>query len=363
MTARERVRAVLSGGVPDRVPYHDWYWASTVERWRREGMPRDTTPEEYFGCDICVIGQGAGWLTSSPQFDDSLQLPVQVLEETERHRLFVDENGATRKHMRDGSESAYAWIDFTIKNRDDWERMKPRAAFGPSRIPEGVLAPYEEGRRAEKFVAFLIHGCFHPAWQKVGMENLLVWMHEDPELVTDLFATQVRLVTDIYEAAKSMGMEFDGAWVLDDLGYRTAPLVSPAMYRELVMPHHARLCERFAEDGLKTILHSDGHVVPLIPAFLDAGFGALHPLEAKAGCDVRELKPEYGDRLALFGNIDARKLAGSREEIEEEVRSKVAAGKVGNGYLFHTDHSVPPDVSLENYRFAMEVLERCGGYE
>ncbi len=147
MTARERVRTVLAGGVPDRVPYHDWYWASTVARWRHEGMPIDTSPEEYFGCDICVIGQGAGWLRSAPKFDDSLQLPSRVLEETERHRLFVDQNGATRKHMRDGSESAYAWIDFTIKNRGDWERMKSRMAFGPSRIPEGAMRYGAVGRR------------------------------------------------------------------------------------------------------------------------------------------------------------------------------------------------------------------------
>ena len=51
MTSKERVRTVLEGGVPDRVPYHDDFWATTVQRWRGEGLPSDVTPGEHFGCD------------------------------------------------------------------------------------------------------------------------------------------------------------------------------------------------------------------------------------------------------------------------------------------------------------------------
>ncbi len=84
------------------------------------------------------------------------------------------------------------------------------------------------------------------------------------------------------------------------------------------------------------------------------------PLEAKASLDVLDLKPKYGDRLALFGNIDVRALAGTREEIEEEVRKKVGFGREHGGYIWHSDHSVPNDVSFENYCFALELLQKYG---
>jgi uroporphyrinogen decarboxylase len=222
---------------------------------------------------------------------------------------------------------------------------------------------YRSARAGEKFIAYSVHAPFHPTWHKIGMENMMVWMHEDPDFVVDMFATHTQLVIDLYEGIRELGVEYDAAWFSDDLGYRNAPLISPAMYRELVMPHHRRLCDRFAADGLKTILHSDGNVGPLIPHFLEAGFAALHPLEAKAGLDVRELKPRYGDRLVLFGNIDVRKLAGSREAIEEELRAKVTVAKEGGGYIYHSDHSVPNDVSFENYRFAVEMLKKYGRYD
>lgn len=48
---------------------------------------------------------------------------------------------------------------------------------------------------------------------------------------------------------------------------------------------------------------------------------------------------------------------GTKDEIREEVTSKVNAAKQGGGYMYHIDHSVPPTVSLENYRFLMSTLK------
>ena len=362
MDARERVTTVLNGGVPDRVPFHDNYWQATVARWRREGLPEDVDPGDYFDCDIAQIGGSMKWNDSRAGFDDTLQLPPVTIAQTARKRTLVDANGATRREMSELDDWTPSWLDFSIKGRDDWRRLRDRAEYNPTRVAEGTLDAYRAARDRGKFCAYFIHGCFHPTWHKVGMEQLFYWLRDDPELVTDMFAAHTRLVIDLYEATKAMGVEYDGAWLLDDLGYTNGPMISPEMYRELVMPFHKQACDHFARDGLRTILHSDGDVRPLIPLFLEAGFAALHPLEAKAGLDVADLKATYGDRLTLFGNIDVRKLAGTREEVEEEVRSKIAAAGEGGGYIFHSDHSVPSDVSFENYSLAADLVRVVGWY-
>jgi uroporphyrinogen decarboxylase len=110
------------------------------------------------------------------------------------------------------------------------------------------------------------------------------------------------------------------------------------------------------------MLHSDGHVTPLIPHFLAAGFAALHPLEVKAGLDVADLKARYGEQLVLFGNIDARALSGTRAEIEAEIAAKIPAAMERGGYIYHSDHSVPSSVSFENYAFAIELVKKYGAY-
>jgi uroporphyrinogen decarboxylase len=163
-------------------------------------------------------------------------------------------------------------------------------------------------------------------------------------------------VTEIYEGFLEKGLTFDAAALADDLGYQASPLISPELYREVVMPHHKMLCDYFADRGLATMFHSDGNIAPLIPSFLEAGFRSLNPLEVKAGLDLRPLKKQYGDRLVLYGNIDVRKLSGSLEMIEEEILPKLQAVGDSGGYIFHSDHSVPNNVSLKNYRHALSLV-------
>ena len=206
------------------------------------------------------------------------------------------------------------------------------------------------------------HICFHPIWHWVGQETELVWMVESPELVNDMFDRFVQLVINNYEGFKANGIVFDGVFMADDMGYKNGTMFSPAMYRELVMPHHKRLCDHLAADGLSTTLHSDGDIRALIPMVIEAGFKGLHPLEAKAGIHIGDIKKEYGDRLVLHGNIDVRKLAGSRSDVEQEIRDKVTAGKTSGGYIYHSDHSVPDDVPWENYVYAVELLLAHGRY-
>lgn len=92
------------------------------------------------------------------------------------------------------------------------------------------------------------------------------------------------------------------------------------------------------------------------------GYDCVQPLEAKAGMDVRQLAPKYGRQISFFGNIDMTvAIRGDRAELEHEVRSKLAA-MPDHGYAYHSDHSVPPQVSWATYQFIIELLDRYGNY-
>ncbi len=89
MDSRERVARALSGRDHDRVPYQDVFWKSTIQRWRREGLPADVDLAEYFDCEIARIGG-----------DYSLQFPKRMLEETPRYRIYVDADGPIPRDYR-----------------------------------------------------------------------------------------------------------------------------------------------------------------------------------------------------------------------------------------------------------------------
>ncbi len=48
--------------------------------------------------------------------------------------------------------------------------------------------------------------------------------------------------------------------------------------------------------------------------------------------------------------------------IEKEIREKVSAAKVGGGYIYHSDHSIPNTVSFKNYQRVIELVRRYGKY-
>jgi len=111
------------------------------------------------------------------------------------------------------------------------------------------------------------------------------------------------------------------------------------------------------------IFHTDGDVRKVMDDYLDAGFDALQPMEAKASMDVREMAPTYGDRLTLGGNMDVMIYAfGTDEEIREEIRSKMEAGKATKRYIFHSDHSIPPQVSWERYEKILGYYREFAAY-
>ena len=103
-----------------------------------------------------------------------------------------------------------------------------------------------------------------------------------------------------------------------------------------------------------------GDVRELIPLYIEAGFDAIQPLEARAGNDVRQLKRQYGRQGVFIGNISTDAMSLSPKAIREEVEGKLPVAKEGKGYVFHSDHSIPPSVSLENYCYTLELVERYG---
>ena len=159
------------------------------------------------------------------------------------------------------------------------------------------------------------------------------------------------------------GVRYDGAWMYGDIAYNHGPFISPRMYRQLVQPAHKRQIAWFKERGLPVIYHTDGDFHALIEPFLENGIDVFQPLEAKAGMDIRELKPKYGDRVAFMGNIDIMVLiTNDKEKIEAEVAAKIPMAKQGGGYIYHSDHSIAPGVTWDTYQFLMTLVDHYGTF-
>ncbi len=352
MDSRDRVRAAIRRRIPDRVPRTDHFWDEARRDLLAEaGWHPDADPADLFDFDVRDT-----WWDASPRLDR------RTIREDDRAIVVEDEWGRTVRSLRH-AQTTGEHIGFAVTSPEVWrERFRDRFRWTPERENFDRLARlHAHWRRAGRYVAWSCLDPFEATWMKCGPVRHLEGCVEDPEWIRDMYAVHAALVEAGFAELRARGLAPDGVWFWADVAYKNGPMISPAMYRELLMPFHIRLNAMAHAAGCDTIHHSDGDLHALLPHLIEAGFDCFHPLEVKAGMDVRNVKRLYGDRAAFMGNIDARLFqANDLAGLEREIREKVPGAAAGGGYLYHSDHSVPPGVRLATYRRAMELLDHYG---
>ena len=355
MTSRERVGKALRHQRPDRVPFHESFWEATVNRWHREGLPADVPVDEYFDTEFRYMG-----------VDNSFGYPYEVIERTDEYVIVRDDWGVVKRDWSD-HRSTPELMDFAIKSKSDWDREKRRLTPDPARVDwEEEKRRHQAAREQGKFLCISAVPGYEATWRKVGVEGILMAIVEDPNWVREMYEYDANMIIGMAQLYFDRGFVFDGAWLYDDLGYKNALLFSPKAYREQLFPYHTQLCDFFHAHDCPVVLHSCGRVLDLIPMLIEAGFDCLQPLEVKAGMDLGLISKEYGKQLALMGGVDVRTWFDEVDEsvTEKEVRTKLAIGMASaGGYLFHSDHSVPTQVSFERFCKVVNLVRKYGVYE
>jgi uroporphyrinogen-III decarboxylase len=157
-------------------------------------------------------------------------------------------------------------------------------------------------------------------------------------------------------------VELDAFGFWEDMAYKTGPLLAPDMFKEFMLPRYRIICDYLHSQGVDVIgVDSDGDVRDLIPLWMKAGLNGIWPMEVQANMDVVDTRRKYGRRLVIFGGIDKRALAKGPEEIEKEV-DRVWPVVESGGYIPHTDHSIPPDVSWDNFQHYSRYIASKAGF-
>ena len=352
MTSHERFKRMFEHKEADRVPIIDSPWGATIERWHREGMPEDVSWGDYFGMD-----KGA-WIG----VDNSPRYECKVLEETPEYTVTTSQWGATLRNWKHAA-STPEFLGFTVVDPGSWLQAKQRMTPTPDRVDwEYLKANYGRWREEGCWIGAGLWFGFDVthSWM-VGTERTLVALIEQPEWCVDMFNHFLDVGLALLDRVWDEGYTFDAVGWPDDLGYKGTQFFSMKTYRELLKPVQKRACDWARAKGVKVSLHSCGNVMPYIPEFIEIGIDALNPLEVKAGMDPIAIKRRYGDRLVLNGGINAV-LWGDTEAIEAEMRRVIPIVKERGGYIFSSDHSVPSSVSLENFRYIVELAKTLGKY-
>lgn len=358
MTSRERVTALLKHDIPDRMGIYEHFWGETLPGWVSQGYPENTDPNVFFDYDIVGCGQ---WFDSSPFPGRS-----EVIEETDEWRVTKDGRGATLKYWK-AKSGVPEHIGFDIDSPEKWkEYREPLLSFDPARIRdiEQTRKSIDDAHARGKFTVFGNVFVFELLRGTLGDTNFLPalltdkdWIHDFCQVYLDHFRTHYKVIF------REAGLP-DGFFLYEDYGFRNRLFCSPKSMAEMIMPYEKQLVSFFKDYGLPVILHSCGDVRQAVPLIIDAGFDCLQPMEAKAGNNVIEFAETYGNKLAYMGNMDVTVLnTNDRALVEAEVVGKVRRLKeLRIPYFFHSDHSVPPDITYDTYRYAVDLFRENGTY-
>ncbi len=354
MTQRERVIATVLGRKTDFIPFLMPFgpWAETLERWKTEGYD-GADFNQLIGADTVFVPVGGVNLGLCPAFTP------RVLEERGDKRLVVDDKGVTQLVTLD-HDTIPAYLDYPVKDREDWERIKFRfAPDAPGRIaPEGPRVP------AGDYVVQLgwyPYGLFGTARDLMGVERLLLTFYDDPDLIEDIMTTLTDLWLAVYEqVCRTVRVDCIHMW--EDMSGCHGPLISPAMIDAFMAPQYKRI-RRFCDAHNIPIfsLDTDGDCSRLLPSLIEAGVNLVYPFEVAAGSDLAAIKRQYPTQFCAMGGIDKREVAKGREAIDRELE-RIRPALDYPAVIPALDHLFHPEISFSDFLYFNERLKAlCHG--
>jgi uroporphyrinogen-III decarboxylase len=200
-------------------------------------------------------------------------------------------------------------------------------------------------------------------WRIVGSENVLIWIGLHPEELGE-FIMRIHEFTVEFTKAQIKAADglLSGMVIWGDVAYTKGMLFSPDYWRRYYKPCAKEIIDICHDNNLPVIYHGCGNIKRIFEDFIEIGVDSYNPLEGKAGLDVVDLRRQFGHKIGFCGNMDVIAWAQSnKEQLKEIVLRKLNAGK-GGGFIFQSDHSVPSNVSGENYDYVVKLVREYGRY-
>ena len=368
MNDRERFIATMQYAARDRAPILDFsFWDETLPVWHGQGLPAwvdRSNSDAYFGMDCsieCMTGVvdiDAGLM---PKFEE------KVIEDLGDQEIAQQADGV-RVLRGKFMGSIPLPQSHALTDRESWRTLfKPRLdPDHPERWPADWEAQVTRWRDPARAVPAAVPGGSLYGWLRnwMGMEQVSYVIYDDPAWFGEMVETCADCIIGTLTRILETGATFEACAMWEDMAYNAGPLISPAHFKQYLVPHYRRITDLLHRYGVDVVwLDCDGNIDLLIPLWLDAGVNCMFPLEVGTwGTDPIKLRQQYGRDLLIMGGFDKHILAQGKAEIEAEVRRLAPLVEEG-GYIGFCDHRVPPDVPYANYLHYLDCVRTIWGHD
>ena len=384
MSLRSVVKGILRYELSGPMPLvHFGFWGETLRKWAEQGHIEMSDAREAGDASAAEtrIGQKLGFdlnYHSVFNFSGALRpgFPGSVIEELpDGSRKVLNGDGVVVLE-KPGAGSIPMEFDHLLKDRESWEtHFRHRLQFSPERYQDaGVMVDdrwlafdkggrdYLAGDKREHLYGLFCGSLLGQIRSWLGVEGMCYLQADDPDLFSEIVATNADVWYETTKGVLESGAKFDFAHFWEDICYKSGPLVSPRVFREVVGPHYRRITALVVGYGLDIVsLDCDGRIDALVPIWLENGVNTMFPIEVGTwGASIRPWREQYGRQVRGVGGMNKTVFARDRAAVDAEIerlRPLVALG----GYIPCPDHRIAPDAEWDNVAYYCERMRKVFG--
>jgi uroporphyrinogen decarboxylase len=343
MTSLERVRIVLRGEIPDRVPICLLSFQNAA---RFAGL----SVREY-----CRSGERMA------------EAQLAYWEEF-RHDIIDIENGVAAMAEAVGCKVEYPeneppWvIKPAIESLDDIDKLPDVDPLRSPSLAELIKATEIISKKLGKSVCIRgesDQGPFSLASEILGSEKFLTALL-DPDQTDKIHTLLTYAEEQIIKLARAQIRAGSHYSMIGD-SIAGPDVCSPKMYRQYAFPYEKSLLERLEKEGIGMGIHICGNATAIIEDMVKTG-SLYFELDYKIGRErVRRMTD---DKVTIFGTLDPSNLLcrGTLEEIADKVKEDILLLGQKGRYVLSPGCTLPYSTPFENVRALVEVGRQFGRY-
>lgn len=411
MTSRERVRAVIHGQVPDRVPVDlggttltgisvDEYVELAAYLGIDAEMPKvvDTFQmlarvsdemRQWLGSDVVSVEnpsiawgyRNANWKPWKTPHGTPVLVPGQFCVKQREDGVYqlYDASGKLAGQMpENGYYFDRVFPDVKIDLMDDIQFMDPEVFRKsiPIYTDEELLQIQRQSQFFYDYTQYSVHGEFlkgnlgtggvfagHPLSQWLCVALL------EPEYAAEMVGVYAETTIENFKLYRqAVGDRIDTIFVsATDFGTQMGEMYTPDTFADIYLPNYKKINQYIHDNSpYKIIFHSCGSIRNILPYFVEAGVDILNPVQTSAaGMDPQTLKDLYGDQLVFWGGgVDTQGVFphGTPEQVRQQVQERLKIFGHNGGFVFAAVHNIQYGIPLENIVAMVEAVREFGTY-
>ena len=342
MTHIERIRTVLAGGVPDRIPVmtHNFLMAAreagvTMAEYRSSADVIARTLIDAcvkYGTDGILLDVDTALLASACGADVTYPEDIAAVTNDKQSRSIEQIIDDLAKVDLRNSDRINIYLD-AINKMSVW--CNANDVFLRANVDQGPFSL----------------GCL-----LVGMNDFLVSLldEDEEENLMALMEETLRIALQMHRLCFAAG----GHMTSYGNSSEGCSVVSPAIFRKFGKPFETRLNRQLKAEGIPTLCHICGWADPILEDLAETGCPMF---EFDARTDIRKAREAGRGHYALSGNLDPAMLnSAGPDEVRAAAMELLDLFRGQGGLMIGPGCALGPNTPSENIRTLVETTKQFG---